>query len=208
VDLERVDAIRASVDVEREERGSIGRRFELVNVAMFGGPDKGHDFLLDVVGRVPDVGLTLVGDGGIRPRIEERVRDEGLSDRVRFTGLLSREAVYAELLAADLFVSPSVREGLPIAVLEAMALDRPVLLSDIPPHREILSKGEVLPLMPFDRTAWVEAIAQIAGRSTESRRAEGDANRRIVERDFTLARMHDAYTETYEMMIERGSRSG
>ena len=208
VDLERVDAIRASVDVEREERGSIGRRFELVNVAMFGGPDKGHDFLLDVVGRVPDVGLTLVGDGGIRPRIEERVRDEGLSDRVRFTGLLSREAVYAELLAADLFVSPSVREGLPIAVLEAMALDRPVLLSDIPPHREILSKGEVLPLMPFDRKAWVEAIAQIAGRSTESRRAEGDANRRIVERDFTLARMHDAYTETYEMMIERGSRSG
>ena len=207
VDLDRVDATRAKLAEAQPGRGSVGGRLKLVNVAMFGGPDKGHDFLLDVVSRLPDVGLTLVGEGALRPRFEERVRDEGLADRVRFTGLLSREAVYAELLAADLFVSPSVREGLPIAVLEAMALDRPVLLSDIQPHREILSKGDEQPLMPFDRTAWVEAIERYAGRPEESLRAEGQSNRRIVERDFTLARMHDAYTETYEMLIDCRSRA-
>ena len=206
VDLARVDETRARLAAERQVQSSSGGRFQLVYVAMFGSPDKGHDFLLDVLSDLPDLGLTLVGEGGLRPRIEERVREEGLAERVRFTGLLSREAVYAELAAADLFVSPSVREGLPIAVLEAMALDRPVLLSDIPPHREILSKGAERPLLPPDQTAWVEAIQNYAGRSPESLDQEGLANRRIVERDFSLTRMHASYTETYEMLMRRRSR--
>ena len=209
VDLERVDATLAKVEAARRARASdraVDRpRFELINVGKF-TQQKGHDFLLDVVRRLPELGLTLVGDGPERARIEERVEEEGLGDRVRFTGLVPRETVYAELLAADLFVSPALWEGLPIAVLEAMALGRPVLLSDIQPHLEIQREGPDLPLLPFDLAAWTEAIERFAVRSAESLRAEGQTNRRTVEGAFTLARMHEVYTEVYDMLIQRGSR--
>jgi glycosyltransferase involved in cell wall biosynthesis len=205
VDLDRVDAMLARLSGEEAGRTADRRPFELVNVGKF-TLQKGHDFLLDVVLRLPGVRLTLVGDGPERPRIEKRVQEEGLGDRVRFTGVVAREAVYAELLAADLFVSPALWEGLPIAVLEAMALGRPVLLSDIQPHVEIQREHPDLPLFPFDPAAWTEAIERRAGRSAESLRAEGQDNRRTVEAAFTLARMHEGYTEVYDMLNRRGSR--
>ena len=205
VDLERVDATLAKVEAASADRAVVRPRFELINVGKF-TEQKGHEFLLDVVRRLPEIGLTLVGDGALRPTIERTVQEEGLADRVRFTGLVPRETVYAELLAADLFVSPALWEGLPIAVLEAMALGRPVLLSDIQPHREIQREGPDLPLVPFDPAAWTEAIERRAGRSAESLRAEGGANRRTVEGAFTLARMHEGYTEVYDMLINRRSR--
>jgi glycosyltransferase involved in cell wall biosynthesis len=205
VDLDRVDATLARVGAASVGRADERQRFELINVGKF-TQQKGHDFLLDVVRRLPDCGLTLVGDGSRRRRIEKRVQDEGFEDRVRFTGLVPRETVYAELLAADLFVSPALWEGLPIAVLEAMALGRPVLLSDIEPHVEIQRRGRDLPLLPFDPTAWVEAIESYSRRSAVSLRSEGQANRRIVESAFTLARMHEDYTRVYDMLIQRGGR--
>lgn len=206
VDLERVDATLAAVRAGSVERNTDPTRFELINVGKF-TRQKGHDFLLDVVSRLPDTGLTLVGDGPERARIEARVRDEGLGARVRFTGLVPRETVYAELLAADLFVSPALWEGLPIAVLEAMALGRPVLLSDIPPHAEIRREAAELELLPFDAEQWVGAIERYAGRAPESLMSEGRANRRTVEGAFTLARMHDRYSEIYDRLIESGRRS-
>ena len=207
VDLERVDATLAKVSGPGPERVADRRRFELINVGKF-TEQKGHDFLLDALQRLPGVGLTLVGDGSERPRIEKRVQDEGLADRVRFTGLVPRETVYAELLAADLFVSPALWEGLPIAVLEAMALGRPMLLSDIQPHREIQFEGPDLQLLPFDLAAWTGAIDRCMARPAESLQAEGQANRRTVEDAFTLARMHERYTDLYDMLIQRGSGPG
>ena len=207
VDLERVDATLAKVSGSGPDRVADRGRFELVNVGKF-TQQKGHDFMLEVLQRVPGVGLTLVGDGSQRRRIEKRVRDEGLADRVRFTGLVPRETVYAELLAADLFVSPALWEGLPIAVLEAMALGRPMLLSDIQRHREIQLAGPDLPLLPFDLEAWTAAIDDCMARSAESLSAEGLANRRTVESTFTLARMHEGYTDLYDMLIQRGSGPG
>lgn len=204
VDLERVDATLAAVRAGAVERGTDSGRFELINVGKF-TRQKGHDFLLDVVKRLPDAGLTLVGDGPERARIEARVRDEGLGARVRFTGLVPRETVYAELLAADLFVSPALWEGLPIAVLEAMALGRPVLLSDIPPHVEIRREAVELELLPFEPGEWTAAIESRARRDRESLSEEGRANRRTVEGAFTLARMHDRYSEVYDMLVERGA---
>lgn len=205
VDLERVDASLAREVVGQDvERTADPRRFELVHVGWFRSLEKGHGFLLDVVRYLPDVGLTLIGDGPLRAGIEKRVEDEGLSDRVRFTGLLPRETVYSEMLAANLVVSPSLREGLPIAVLEAMALGKPILLSDIPPHREIQGDGSIPPLLPFDPGQWAAAIKRYASRSQDSLQAEGEINRQTVEREFTLARMHEEYTELYEALLERG----
>jgi glycosyltransferase involved in cell wall biosynthesis len=202
VDLDRIDAALAVFEGQKGNRDPDQRPLELVMVAKF-TPQKGHDFMLDVLGRLPGVNLTLVGDGQLRAEIEQRVNDDGLSDRVRFTGLVPRERVYTELLNADLVVTPALWEGLPIAVLEAMALRRPMLLSDIEPHREIRREHPTFPLLPFDPSAWVEAIQSYHVRSGESLQAEGNLNREAVERAFTLTRMHDSYTDVYESLLLR-----
>ena len=205
VDLDRVDAALANSGTAPEPGGcQPGGAFRLVHVGRFRSTTKGQAFLLDVLHRVPDVTASLVGDGPGRVLLEERVRREGLADRVRFTGLLSREEVYREIDSADLFVSPSVREGMPIAVLEAMAVSKPVLLSDIPPHREIRRENPQVTLAPLDVTAWTEAIRRHALRPAEELRRDGRSNRETVERAFSLETMHEAYTRLYEQLLRSG----
>lgn len=199
VDLARVDATLRGLAPASGDRAP-GRPFRLVNVGKF-TEQKGHAFLLDVLRLLPDVELVLVGDGALRPAIRERVEREGLAGRVRFTGLVPRERVYEELLAADLFVSPALWEGLPIAVLEAMALSRPVLLSDIPPHREIRREQPDLPLLGFRAEEWAGAVRSLAGLDDADLARAGAALRRTVERAFTLERMHERYTAVYEALV-------
>jgi glycosyltransferase involved in cell wall biosynthesis len=127
-------------------------------------------------------------------------RQLGVEDRVRFTGVIPREEVYRELLEGDLFISGSRWEGLPIAVLEAMALSRPVLLSDIPSHREIAELGGAVPVLPHDLDAWVRALGEIAALPPAARAAQGAANRRLVASALSLERMHQAYTELYQRL--------
>ena len=71
--------------------------------------------------------LVLAGDGPMRPQIEAAIAANGLGDRVRITGWLSGDAVRAEMTAARVFVLPSFAEGLPVVLMEALALGRPVI---------------------------------------------------------------------------------
>jgi glycosyltransferase involved in cell wall biosynthesis len=85
------------------------------------------------------VSLKLVGDGETRGALERQLRAAGLDDRVTLSGhLAGPERVMAEMGEADALVMPSWSEGLPRAVLEAMAVGLPVIGSDIPAHRELL----------------------------------------------------------------------
>jgi len=204
VDLDRVDAVIPHASAGTARSSSSGRRFRLVNVGKFTA-QKGHAFLLEVVQRAPDVDLVLVGDGPLRPEVEIRVERMGMADRVRFTGLVSRERVYEELLAADLFVSPALWEGLPIAVLEAMALSTPVLLSDIPPHQEIRREYPDLQLLPADPAEWAEWIREWGRTDPAERVRMGLACRAAVERSFSLAAMHGSYTGVYDALANGGS---
>src|SRR3989304_9166084 len=81
--------------------------------------------------------LAYMGDGPLRHSLITPSREAGLENKIEVTGLIPREKGFERLLSADLFISTSRGEGLPVAVLEAMACRFPVLLSDIPPHRAI-----------------------------------------------------------------------
>ncbi len=91
--------------------------------------------------------LVFVGEGNLRPLLEQELENSGLQRQVKTTGLIERDDVFKYFVQADLFVSTSWGEGLPVAVLEAMACRRPVLLSDIPPHREIAEGVDFIPLI-------------------------------------------------------------
>ena len=86
--------------------------------------------------------LVLAGDGPLRAEIERAIQGHGLERRVRITGWVSSNAVREEILAARAVVLPSFAEGLPVVIMEAMALRRPVLTTYIAGIPELVIHGE------------------------------------------------------------------
>jgi phosphatidylinositol alpha-1,6-mannosyltransferase len=134
----------------------------LVTVGQLEQLYKGTDVLLHALRRLVDAGLdprlTIVGDGRYRPALEDLARDLGLAGRVTFAGLVpAGAAVRVFLDGADLFVLPSRAEGLPRALIEAMARGLPAIGSAVGGIPELLPPDALVP--PDDDTALAAAIA-------------------------------------------------
>jgi glycosyltransferase involved in cell wall biosynthesis len=139
---------------------------QLVTVGAYDHLYKAPDVLLDAMAECvragADLRLTLVGDGSQRPELERRGRDLGLEDRVRFCGELpGPEAVRAELDAADVFVLPSRQEGLPRALVEAMARALPCVGSTVGGIPELLDAEDLVP--PGDAGALASKLQTVLG---------------------------------------------
>jgi glycosyltransferase involved in cell wall biosynthesis len=205
VDLERVDraAGQHALPSKLQATGSgagVVPGLKLINVGRF-VEQKNHCFLIELLSQLPaSATLTLVGDGPMRQRVARLAADAGLAGRVRFTGLIPREAVYDAIGESDVFVSGSLWEGLPIAVLEAMALRAPVILSDIEPHREIAEVAPAVKVLPIRAEAWRDLLQDWASRPGEELRRLGQQNREAVVAELSLARMHERYTEIYQQV--------
>ena len=123
----------------------------------------------------------LIGDGPDRPRVEHLLRRSSARDRLHLLGW--RSDVPAILSAADAFLFPSLTEGMPNAVLEAMACGVPVLASDIPVHRELAGDEQRVLLVSGD-DARDFAAALLRLRDEPGRRAT------LADRAATWARAH------------------
>ena len=108
--------------------------------------EKGQMILLEAMRRVcdqrKDCVLVLAGEGHLRGQIETRIRELDLQDNVRITGWISSRQVRDEILAARALVSSSFSEGLPVVIMEAMALGRPVIATSIAAVPELVVSGE------------------------------------------------------------------
>ncbi len=125
---------------------------------------KSQDVLIDAVGREvrdgQDLRLVFVGDGQYRAALEEQARREGLGDRVRFLGWLpGGPSVRSVLDMADLFALPSRQEGLPRAMVEAMARGLPCVGSTVGGIPELLPPEDLVP--PGDAAALARKIREI-----------------------------------------------
>jgi colanic acid/amylovoran biosynthesis glycosyltransferase len=109
-------------------------------------PEKGHAGLLEAFATVrrdhPDLSLLLVGDGPEAARLHGLAEKLGISGRVRFSGRLSEPDTLREIAAADILVLPSFMEGLPIVLLEAMALGTAVIASRVAGIPELVEDGK------------------------------------------------------------------
>ena len=122
------------------------------------------DVLIDAVGECAnhglDLRLTVVGDGKHRAELESRVARLGLGNRVCFRGRLpAGEAICDELDRADLFALPSRTEGLPRAMIEAMARGLPCIGSTVGGIPELLPPEDLVP--PNDSSALARKIAEV-----------------------------------------------
>lgn len=125
---------------------------------------KNHAFLIDafaaLVRKEPGAVLLLVGDGVLRPTMEEKVRDLGIERSVRFLGI--RKDVPDLLQAADVFAFPSLYEGLPVTLIEAQAAGIPCVISDtITAEVCVTDLVESLPIR--DPELWADAIRRNQG---------------------------------------------
>jgi glycosyltransferase involved in cell wall biosynthesis len=156
---------------------------------------------LDLLQHVrPGLRTWIVGDGPLRPRLEEAARAFrlDLDGRVRFLG--HRDDVPSLLAAADLLVLPSLYEGLPNVVLEAMQRGKPVVATAAPGTTEVVADGETGLLVPLRRpTDLARAIRTVIDDPDLARRL-GDAGRARVAAEFRAATMVEQFAELYESL--------
>lgn len=138
--------------------------------------------------------LVLVGDGEMRPEVEAAIQRHGLGERVRITGWASNEQVREHLRSGRLMVLPSFAEGLPVVIMEALALGRPVLSTYVAGIPELVSPacGWLVP------AGSVEALAACMEKAlatpTDTVAELGLEGQRRVRRD------HDAMTEAQRLI--------
>lgn len=172
--------------------GSIGRLEE----------QKGHRYLLEACAALArdaafglPMSILLVGDGRLREELEHRAAAAGLGSSVSFLG--SRTDVAEILKALDVYVMPSLWEGLSLAMLEAMAASLPIVISDVGGVSQALDSESGVKVQPKDVAAIADAIRRLAA-EPERRRRLGAAARRRVEADFDVGVMMARITAVYE----------
>ena len=149
---------------------------------------KGQLLLLRAVAQLARKGvaleLVLAGDGEMRPEIEALIAEYGLQHMVRITGWISSAQVREELLDARALVLPSFAEGLPVVIMEAMALGRPVLTTYVAGIPELVRDGQDGWLMAAgDIEALAAGLERVLATPLDRLATMGeDARRRVLER--------------------------
>jgi colanic acid/amylovoran biosynthesis glycosyltransferase len=149
---------------------------------------KGQLLLVEAAHRLARKGikseLVLVGDGEMRAEVENLIARYGLAKQVRITGWVSSDRVREEILAARGLVLPSFAEGLPVVIMEALALRRPVLTTYVAGIPELVIPGENGWLFPAgDMDALAAAMEDCLSRSADELRVMGEAaHARVLER--------------------------
>lgn len=149
----------------------------------------------------PGVVAVLCGDGPLLPAIEHLVRRLGITDRVLLPGFVSN--AWSLMKQADVFVSVSLFEGQPNTVLEAMACGCPLVVSDIPEHREFLDEESALFVNPRDPQDIAKALVQTLTAPEEARRRGGVAQAKA--RQMTITRTAQRYEEVYLKILGQES---
>jgi glycosyltransferase involved in cell wall biosynthesis len=188
VDLEEQDRLVAKAPLAREGLGLARDLFVLGTVARF-DPVKRLDALVGALGalRRPGVALLLVGGGPERARLRRLAAGARLDGRVVFAGWLDEPA--RAFPAIDLYVSASQKEGLPLAVLDAMGAGLAVVATDVPGHRDVVRHGETGLLVPPGGEQALAAAIETLVDDPERRRRMGRAGRERVRTEFGVAAM-------------------
>ena len=160
---------------------------------------KNPRFLVRVSARLaqthPGLRFVWAGDGELQGDVERDIAAAGVQDRWTLLGPLANP--YPLLAAADVVVLPSLYEGLPLVLLEAMALGRPIVATDVTGSRDAVSPGVTGELVaPGDEAGFAAAIARVTSDPALAARYGAEAGRR-AEAHFTRERMAAEMAEVY-----------
>ncbi len=167
-------------------------------------PQKGVDWLIATaphwLAKLPDCDLLLLGDGPLRPSLEAAAKTSGIADRAHFAGW--RPDVPEILAASSLLVLPSLWEGMPNVVLEAMASRLPVVASDVEGVRELLGPNAARQTIAYGESKGLAAAIVGLMLDPALSSATGLENRRRAEECFGIARMVKLYEDLWASLAQ------
>jgi len=185
-----------------EDPSPTGEVLEIGTVARL-EPQKGLSYLVEAIARLPkdmEFRLWIAGGGPDEASLREQVTRLDLGETVQFLGI--RHDVPALMTRLDLFVLPSLWEGLPNVVLEAMAARRAVVATNVDGTPEAAIHGQTALLVPpRDPAALADAMVRLA-RDPEMRRRFGEAGRKRVEEEFRMELMVERTQNEYRRALE------
>lgn len=172
-------------------------------------PEKAHENALKALHQVldsdPRLRLLIIGDGPLREDLQTQVKQLNLENRVIFAGIQSTIVEHMSII--DVYMLPSLREGMPMALLEAMACGKVVVASRVGEIPYVMDDQKTGILVdPGSSTQIAEAITALAA-SPETRSRVGAQAREKVVQDFSSLRMTESYVRLYEKVLSKGSRS-
>src|SRR5262245_55492971 len=189
-DLPRFKVVHCGLSIDKYEyrspREQIRRIFCVARLA----PEKGHTFLIQAMRILLDRGdeleLTLAGDGPSKQQLKKLAKELGIVDRVNFLGFLTEDEIIRELQTTDLFVLPSFIEGIPVCVMEAMAVGVPVIATNIAGTSELIEDGKTgILVRPSDSQALADAVVRMMG-DYDFRLRAAELGRRKVTEEFDV----------------------
>lgn len=196
VGADQVEAVRRELDV--------GRHYPVLLTVGRLVPQKGQRYLIDAMPEIlrahPRAQLLIVGMGFLEPKLRAQVDALGLRSSVRFLG--RREDVPALMSVADIFVFPSLFEGLGVSLLEACASGLPCVASNVGPLPEVIEDGVTGVLVPSqDPRSLAEAISRL-GSDEDLMRRYGEAARARVRRTFQIDRSIAQLEALYDRVLQ------
>jgi glycosyltransferase involved in cell wall biosynthesis len=164
---------------------------------------KGHAYLIEaarsVVAAWPDVHFLFIGDGELREPLRGQAEAAGVAHNIHLLGV--RKDIPTLLAAADMFVLPSLWEGLSLALLEAMAAAKPIVVTAVSGTTQAMIPGETgLVVPPRDSQALAEAIAQLLSDPARAR-AMGQAARQHVAAHYGAQKQAREYADLYRRLL-------
>jgi len=209
VDQEKTSVIRNGIDLAQflNLQRNVQPGAPVVGVIGRLHIQKGHRWFLEaaskVVRDVPSARFRIIGDGELRSELMRQAAELGLRDRAEFPG--DRQEIATELGEVDLLVIPSLWEGLPLVLLEAMAAGVPVVASAVDGILEAAENGrEALLVPPADSSALASAMIRLLQHPAEASRLASAARLR-VRREFSAERMVERTAALYDTVVTGGS---
>lgn len=190
----------------RAVRDSLGLRADGLVMGMLSSltPEKGHRYAIDAMAtlthKFPDLQLCVVGDGPLRQALVQEVARRGLAEQVVFSG--RRSDIAAVLGSFDAFLLPSLNEGLPMALLEAMAAGLPAVASDVGDVGQAIEDGVSGRLVVAgDAAPLAQAVGELLADQTR-RTAMGAAARERIAQSFSSRAMAKTYCRLYDRQLQ------
>jgi len=208
----RVHCIHNGIDLEAVRitipREALRRTWQIAEDAVIIGtagrlvPVKGHAILLEAIrilrASKPNVTLFLVGDGPLRSDLEANVKRLGLESAVIFTG--HQDQAYDCLNLMDIFALPSLHEGIPMVLLEALALERPVVATRVGGIPEVIThdlSGKLVHASDAEELA--RSLRELIERP-DTAKSLGIEGRRQVEREYSAKTMANRTADMYRSL--------
>jgi glycosyltransferase involved in cell wall biosynthesis len=188
----------------REKLGLGGAGLRVVGTVTRLHESKGNRYLVEAAALLarhrPEIRFVVVGEGPLQPDLEVQARRLGIEDRVVFTGF--QKDVAAAFASFDVAVFPSLWEGTPLTVFEAMAMAKPIVSTDVDGLRDVLQDDvNSLVVPPRDPEALAQGMVRMLDDPSLARRLSGAA--REASRRFDIQVFVNKMSRLYEVLVER-----